>query len=90
MKQSSPVIRWHSTTSGVRLRQLGHLRQLARSGPDPDHRAEREAERRRVHLGPVAADHAGLLEALQALGHRRRGEPDPAAELRQRQAGVCL
>ena len=52
--------------------------------------AERVAERARVDVGVVAADHAVLLEPRQPLGDRGRREPDAAAELGERQPRVLL
>ena len=71
-------------------REVGDGAQLARRGPDADEHAEAVAEPARVDLGAVAGDHAVLLEAPQALGHRRRRQPDAAAELGERRAGVGL
>src|SRR3954447_6421884 len=75
---------------GRALGELRHLAYLAWRGPDPDDHPERQTERARVDLGAVALDHAGLLEPRQALGHRRRGKPDAATQLRERQAGIFL
>ena len=69
---------------------VGDLAQLARGRADADDDAERVAERARVDLGAVAADHAVLLEPREPVGDRRRGEPDPAAELGQREPRVLL
>lgn len=68
--------------------EVRHSVQLARSGANPDHRAERQPEGAGIELGVVAEDQLVVLEALQALGDRRRGQPDPAAELGQAQPRV--
>ena len=51
---------------------VGNLAQLARRRADADDDAERVAERPRVELGVVAADHAVLLEPREAVGDRGR------------------
>jgi hypothetical protein len=56
--------------------QLGDPGQLARRGPDPDERGDRQAERGRIDLQAVAGDHAGPFQALNSLGNRRGGHPD--------------
>jgi len=89
-KQSSPVMRWHSTTSGRLPGELGDLVQLAGGRPHADDDAQREAQRAGVELGAVAADDPGLLEPLQPLADGRGGQADTPAELRQAQAGVGL
>jgi hypothetical protein len=43
-----------------------------------------------IERGVVAADHAGLLEAADALGAGGLGQADPARQLDDRQAGVGL
>jgi hypothetical protein len=76
---------------GRLLRQLGDLVQLpAHSGPDANERGDRIADRPRVDVGVVAADHARLLEPLHALRDRRGRHAHTTAELGQRQAGVLL
>jgi hypothetical protein len=60
--------------------QLGDPGQLARGGPDPDERGDRQAERGRVDLQAVAGDDAGPLQALDPLGNRRGGHPDSPGE----------
>ena len=77
-KQSSPEMRWHSLTCGVRRGQLGDLRQLAGAGPDAHPRGDRQPDRGRVDVEAVAADHAGPLEPADPLAHRGRGHADPA------------
>ena len=66
------------------------MAQLARRRADADDDAQRVAERARVDVGAVAADHPVVLEPPQALGHRRRRQADAPAELRQREARVLL
>src|SRR4051794_18523881 len=62
-------------------RELGHLGDLARGRPDPDHHRERVAERPGIDLGVVAGDRAVALEPLDALGHGRRREADAPPQL---------
>ena len=69
---------------------VGDLAQLARRRADADHDAERVAERARVDVGAVAADHAVLLEPSEPVGDRRGRQPDAAAELGQREPRVVL
>src|SRR5262249_10609440 len=69
-------------------RKFRNPRQLARGGLDPDDRHQLVAEGTRIDLGSVAGDHAGALEALNALGDRRRGEVDAPAELGERDPAV--
>ena len=66
------------------------LVQLARRGAHADDHAEREAERARVDVGAVAADHAAALEPREPVRDRRGREADAAAELGERQPGVGL
>src|SRR6185437_10017899 len=72
------------------LREFGDLLQL------PGHRAhahiggDRPAQRLRVQLDPVAADHAGFLQPREALLHCRRRHADAAGELADRLARVFL
>ena len=54
----------------------------------PHDRGELVAERTRVELRAVAGDHAGALEALDALGGRGRREVDAPAELGERDPAV--
>ena len=58
-------------------------------GDDPDDGRERVAEGPRVHLGPER-DRAGVLQPPQPLGHRGRGQPDPAAEFGDPHPGIRL
>ena len=46
MKQSSPVIRRHSTTSGLSRATSATFCELARGGTHPHHRRQEPAERR--------------------------------------------
>ena len=89
-KQSSPVMRWHSTTSGRLPGELGDLVQLAGGRPHADDDAQREAQRAGVELGAVAAYHPGLLEPLQPLADGRCGQADAPAERREAEARVGL
>ena len=89
-KQSSPVMRWHSTTSGIVARKLRDLVELARVRAHSDDDADREPERARVELGPVAGDHSGRLEPLHPFGDCRRGEADPPPELGHAQPRIVL
>ncbi len=75
---------------GRGLGELRHAGNLPWRGANPDHRAERIAERARVELGAVAQDHAVALEPLDALGHRRGREADPPAELGHAEPRVGL
>ena len=61
--------------------QLGDPGQLARAGPDPDPGGQRQAERGRVDVEAVAADHAGLLQPGDPLPDGRRGHAHPAGQL---------
>ena len=74
-------MRRHSSICGISAASSAILRELADRRLDADDRGERVAERARVDLGAVAGDHADLLEAPHALGHRRRGQADPPAQL---------
>src|SRR5215211_7727722 len=71
-------------------RQPGDVLDLARRGADADDRAQREAERARVDLGPVAGDGPALLKPLKPLGHSRRRETHPPAQFGERQPPVAL
>ena len=84
-KQSSPVTRWHSVTSGVRCASSATFGIIRAAGPDAQDHAELVAERARVDVGVVAADHAGLLEPPEPLADRRRGQPDAPAQLGEAQ-----
>ena len=89
-KQSSPVIRWHSTTSGLSRASSATLGSWRGDGPDAHDRAERVAERLRVELGAVAGDDAVALEPAEPVGDGRRREADAAAELGVREPRVPL
>ena len=69
-------------------RQLRDPRQLARSGLDPHDRRQLVAEGAGIDLGAVTDDDARPLEALDALGHRRRRQVDAPAKLGERDAAV--
>src|SRR4051794_21188649 len=73
-----------------RARELGHLGDLTRRGPDADDRGERVAERPRVDLGVVAGDRAVALEPLHALGDGRRRQADAAPQLGEAEPAVEL
>ena len=68
-----------------RAREVGDLGDHARRGADPDHRRERVAERARVDARRIPGDRRLVLELAQAVGDRRRREPDAAPELREAQ-----
>ncbi|MDX6571513.1 MAG: inner rane transporter RhtA [Gaiellales bacterium] len=70
--------------------QLAHALQLTSGRPNADHRAEGIAQCSRIDIGAIAPDHALALEALQALGDRRRREADAPAELGPAETGVVL
>ena len=72
------------------LRELGHPLQLSGHRPDADDRRDRQAERLRIEVEPVAADHAGLLQSLDALAHRRSRHADLARQLGHRLARIGL
>ena len=71
-------------------RDLPDALQLARRGTDPHDGGDREPERRRVELRVVAADRTGAFEALDPVCDRRGREADPAPELGECEAAVCL
>ena len=75
---------------GRGLGEVGHPAQLAWSGADPDHRAERITERSWVQFGVVAEDDAFLLEALETFSDCGRGQSDPSSELGQAHTSVGL
>ena len=75
---------------GARARDLGHALQLPRRGADAHDRAEAVAERAGVDFRAVARDAALVLQALEALGDRRRGQADAPAELREAEPGIVL
>ncbi len=55
---------------------------------DVDRHLEASADRRRVDVGVVAADHAGPLERANASQAGRRREPDPLGEFDVREPPV--
>ncbi len=55
--------------------------QLARQRPDAHDRLERVAQRHRVHVQGIGADHARFLQPPQAVGHARRGHADLARQV---------
>lgn len=69
-------------------KHLRHLPELARHRTDADVDRQRQAECRRAHAGPVALDHAGLLEPPDPLRGARRRQADLAGEVRHRLATV--
>ena len=79
---------------------LGHLGRLPGErgdlGDHPGGRADAQdhaqlvAERARVDVGVVAADHAGLLQAREPLADRGRGQADAPPQLGQAQPRVEL
>ena len=70
--------------------ELGDAVQLARRRSHPENRGQRQPQRPRVDARVVAEDHPVPLQPLQALGDRRRGQPDAATQLRQAEPGVGL
>ncbi len=89
-KQSSPVMRSHSTTSGVRSASSGILWIWRAKGRTRTTAASGKPMRPRVDDGAVAGDHAVALEAPHALGHRRRRQADAAPELGEGDPAVAL
>ena len=89
-KQSSPVMRSHSTTSGVGSASSGILWIWRGERAHADDGGQREADRLGVDDGAVAGDDPVALEAPDALGHRRRRQPDAAPELGEGHAAVAL
>ena len=69
--------------------ELRDPRQLAWGGLDPDDRGQLIAEGAGINLGAVACDHAGPLEALDALGHSWRRQVDAPAQLGERDAAIA-
>ena len=86
IRQSSPVTRWHSTTSRRTLRQLDDLREAARHRTHANVGGDCQAERLRIHFQPFAPDHAGFLQAQHALVHGRRRHVDAPRQLANREA----
>jgi hypothetical protein len=70
------------------LRELRNPRQLTWGGLDAHDCRQLVAEGAGIDLGAVAGDHTGSLETLNPLGHSRRGEVDPSAQLGDRDAAV--
>ena len=64
--------------------------ELPRRGRDANDRCDRVAERDRVDVGAVAADHTFALEALHTLGDGGRREVHAPPERGHREAGVAL
>jgi hypothetical protein len=60
--------------------QFGDPGHLAGPGLEPDPRGDRPAERGRVDVDPVAADHPGLLEPGDPLAHGRGGDAQSAGQ----------
>lgn len=87
-KQSSPVIRWHSTTCGVSRAALATFGNWPGHRGDADESGDRHAERGGVPVHPVTGDDAEPLQALHPFGDGRSGHPDAAGQLRHRQARV--
>ena len=75
---------------GRGLGEVSDPAQLAWSGADANHCAEREAQRPRVEFGVVSDDDAFLFEALEALSDCGRGQSDPSSELGQADTSVGL
>src|SRR4051794_15860333 len=71
-------------------REVGHVHQLARRGPDPDDDRQRQSESAGIDVRLVGADDAVGLEALHPFGHGRRRQTYAATQFRERQARVGL
>jgi len=69
---------------------LRDLVEAAREWAHADHGSDRETEGTRIDPGVVSEDHPVTLQALQPLGHGRRGEADPAAKLGEAEASIGL
>src|SRR6266487_5281138 len=69
-------------------RELGNPRELTWSRLDADDRRQLVAQGTGVDLGAVPDDDSGPLKALDAFGHRGRGQIDAPAELGERDATV--
>src|SRR5207253_10047235 len=57
---------------------------------EADERGDVHADAPRVQHRVIPGDDARVLALLHALRHRRRGEPDVLADLRQRQPTILL
>ena len=77
-------------TSGVALGERGDLGDHPRGRPDAQDHAQLVAQRARVDVGVVAADHAGLLEPREPLADRGRGQPDAPPQLGEAQPRIGL
>ncbi len=75
---------------GCVLRDLGDLAQLPGSRADANDAGQAQAEGTRIYLGVIAENHLLLLEASEALGHRRRGQSDSPAQFGVTQSRVGL
>ncbi len=71
-------------------RQLGDLRQLSWPRPHTHVGRDRQAEGGRIHLEPVAENHAALLQPAHAFPRRRHGHLHPARQLRRRQSRIGI
>ena len=87
-KQSSPVMRWHSTTSGVSRAARRPWRAGAGPAASRITTLEREAERARVDLGPVAArSRRRRSRRCRRSATAGADRPDAPAELGEASAG---
>ncbi len=89
-RQSSPVIRWHSTTSGDSTARSRSLSSWRNGGSYPHDRREGVTDRDRVDVSVVAAYRAALLQAPQSLGDRGPRKGKPAREVGDADATVGL
>ena len=60
------------------------------AGADADKGGQAQPQRLRLQQRHPAADHAGLLQLLNAPPARRGGQADALGDLRQRQGGIPL
>jgi hypothetical protein len=86
-KQSSPVIRWHSVTWGVR-RPAPRSRKLAGGRPDPARTPRPAGRGSRIDLHPKADDE--LVRCIRWMRSATAGADisDPAGQGRHRHPGV--
>lgn len=71
-------------------RDLGHLGQSPRIRSETNVDSNRKSQSAWIHIETISHNDAGLFQAMNTLGHRRRGHPNAATEFRHRQAGIAL